>query len=456
MKGHTMKISGARDITVQDILSFHNPQLSDGSSANVQIQTVEGSTTGILFHRITASHGGFEWSSGGRGSGPHVFAECKIPAAYAFSGPHMKWTTGTLYDAIYQNQALNVLKHDGSHGFGGANHLAWNCEASSYHFDRPPTAHQWNVGCIGTVNSKEPRTGALPCERLSHGTHVEPGSLYRAQLEERIGRQGALAILGVPYGSNYYWLTPDPELRTALPRTNVTYSIAMNVSPDYAGQTINFSVSGLPAGVTASFNPASRTTAGNTTLTLAASASTLPGNYEVRIIGTGILPIRGGATQSIKRSTWVNLNVQNGSLVFEADQLEIAASSGDSVSTLTETAASGGISEFIGSDAVGDYVKYLVPEVPAGTYNVKIRVKKFTTRGIVQTLLGKVGGSLGSFGAPMDLYTSTSSGSYVEFDLGSNWVVSNSDKYVQFQVTGKNASSSGYTMCFDYIKLTPQ
>ena len=45
---------------------------------------------------------------------------------------------------------------------------------------------------------------------------------------------------------------------------------------------------------------------------------------------------------------------------------------------------------------------------------------------------------------------------YTEIDLG-NWTPgSSSDKAFRFMVTGKNASSSGFGVDFDYIKMIPQ
>jgi len=47
-------------------------------------------------------------------------------------------------------------------------------------------------------------------------------------------------------------------------------------------------------------------------------------------------------------------------------------------------------------------------------------------------------------------------GSHAEIDLG-NWVpATTSDKAFRFTVTGKNAASTSFSMCFDYIKLTRQ
>jgi autotransporter-associated beta strand protein len=312
MNGHTMDVGGARYITVEDVTSFHMPLVYRESSATVQNFTFSYGGQGIHFHRCVSQNGGSEFTSGPAGSGPTVFSECTIPQAVAFTGPHMKWTVGVLYDAIYAKQPFQTFRNDGSHGWGGGNHIAWNCEASSYHFDRPPTAHQWNIGCLGPVSSKEPRSGALPCERLSQGVHVEPGSLFRAQLSERIGAEKTLAVLGAPAGANPFTLVPTGETaRTVLPGQGASYPIRLVMDPDRYGKTVSFSVTNLPAGLSASFSPGSFSTNGVTTLTVNTTGTLAKGIYYVRAQGTGTFTDRFGSNTVYRRSAVLPLSVRD-------------------------------------------------------------------------------------------------------------------------------------------------
>ena len=141
--------------------------------------------------------------------------------------------------------------------------------------------------------------------------------------------------------------------------------------------------------------------------------------------------------------------------VLEAESLTVAASSGDTHRIIQDTRFSGGQGTILDADAVNDYVTYLVPAVCAGTYDVKVKVKKFPTRGIVQLSVSPAGGGGGSnLGSAQDQFATTDT--FTEIDLG-NWTPSTAgDKLFKFTVTGKNASSSGYSMSFDYIKLTHQ
>jgi hypothetical protein len=108
----------------------------------------------------------------------------------------------------------------------------------------------------------------------------------------------------------------------------------------------------------------------------------------------------------------------------------------------------------VNSNAVGNQVTYVVPSIPAGSYDVKIGVKKHLSRGIWQLAIAKANGGFANLGSPVDEYSG--SDVYTAVDLGTWTPGSSTDKWFQFTVTGKNASSSGFDMSFDYILLTPQ
>lgn len=94
-----------------------------------------------------------------------------------------------------------------------------------------------------------------------------------------------------------------------------------------SAQTINLSASGLPSGATASFNPASVTSGGSSTLAISTSTSTPAGTYPITITGTGtsathsttyILTVTGtstcwdsGHTASPPYQSWEAYNCHN-------------------------------------------------------------------------------------------------------------------------------------------------
>jgi hypothetical protein len=67
--------------------------------------------------------------------------------------------------------------------------------------------------------------------------------------------------------------------------TTGAYTISIGAVNGFTG-TVTFGTSALPAGVTATFNPASVTTSGNSALTFATGSSTPAGTYNITVTGT--------------------------------------------------------------------------------------------------------------------------------------------------------------------------
>ncbi len=148
----------------------------------------------------------------------------------------------------------------------------------------------------------------------------------------------------------------------------------------------------------------------------------------------------------------------NPAQVFETESLAVPAYAGPDYRILSDTNMSSGGGVILDSNAVGNFITFTVPNIAAGTYDVRVRVKDFNTRGIWQLSIGRAdnfSGTASKVGSPHDSYT-TASNPYFELDLG-NWTPgSTSDKWFQFQITSKNAGSAGYTECIDFISLIPQ
>src|SRR5262249_674761 len=87
-------------------------------------------------------------------------------------------------------------------------------------------------------------------------------------------RAGFLQIPAAPDFS----LSVTPSSQTVLQGSGGGYTITVTPSGGFAG-TVNFSVSGLPSGAGASFNPTSITTSGSTTMTVTTGAGTPAGSY---------------------------------------------------------------------------------------------------------------------------------------------------------------------------------
>jgi hypothetical protein len=109
----------------------------------------------------------------------------------------------------------------------------------------------------------------------------------------------------------------------------------------------------------------------------------------------------------------------------------------------------------LAADAANDYVTYTAPNVPTGIYKVKVRLKKNNNRGIFQFGVATAqAGVFSDMGAPYDAYSA--SASFTEKDFGNVQFTGGGQKFFRFKLTGKNASSSGYQVFVDYIRLTKQ
>ena len=88
-----------------------------------------------------------------------------------------------------------------------------------------------------------------------------------------------------PPPANDFSIAASPASQTVTAGGSTTYSVTTAVTSG-AAQTITPSVSGLPAGATASFNPASVTAGSGSTMTVATATSTPAGTSTLTITGT--------------------------------------------------------------------------------------------------------------------------------------------------------------------------
>lgn len=140
---------------------------------------------------------------------------------------------------------------------------------------------------------------------------------------------------------------------------------------------------------------------------------------------------------------------------MEVESLQVYASSGDNVKTASDPLMSGASGTTYQATSVGDYITFTVPNVTQQTYDIRVGVKDYNTRGIFQLAIGTAsGGSMTNVGSPQDSYSSAAG--YREINCGTWTPGTTSNKTFRFTVTGKNAASSGYTIGLDYIRLIPQ
>jgi hypothetical protein len=100
------------------------------------------------------------------------------------------------------------------------------------------------------------------------------------------------------------------------------------------------------------------------------------------------------------------------------------------------------------STQAGDFVIINLNVPAAGLYDVKFAAKDRNPRGSSRAAVNGT-----NLGGVSDQYSAADV--WKEFDLGTVNLLAGSQQF-KFTVTGKNAASTGFTVSFDYIKLTPQ
>ncbi|MBB5353434.1 hypothetical protein HNR46_003695 [Haloferula luteola] len=164
-----------------------------------------------------------------------------------------------------------------------------------------------------------------------------------------------------------------------------------------------------------------------------------PQTIEIRMVDAGVVLDK--------------LTVEIASGEFEAEDLGVDDTN-TSVVPFTDPPASEGAGLHIQSTAANRYATLVLPDIAAGDYQLTVRVKKWSSRGIVQMAVSESPtGPFTNIGSTYDLYSS----SELYTDLETLEVSFNisGPKYLRFTAVGKNASSSNYWILLDKIALKP-
>lgn len=147
-----------------------------------------------LVQRCYANYARHDFGTSSLTHGPNVFLWSRADSSYSDTGPHQRWATGALYDNIsIPNKDIvvqNRLNLGSGHGWAGANHVLWNSTARRICAQNPPTAQNWSIGSIGQKWAGTFPSYATDGYWVSHGTQIEPQSLYLKQLEDRLAPAG--------------------------------------------------------------------------------------------------------------------------------------------------------------------------------------------------------------------------------------------------------------------------
>ncbi|MFI5100987.1 MAG: fibronectin type III domain-containing protein, partial [Actinomycetes bacterium] len=135
--------------------------------------------------------------------------------------------------------------------------------------------------------------------------------------------------------TNDFSIAASPASASAVQGSSATFSVTTAVTSGI-GQAVSLAASGLPAGASATFNPASVTAGGGSTLTIATSGTTPTGVSTLTITG-----IEGTATHSATVSLTVTAPASN-DFSISASPTALSLATGTSGSTAIRTSVTAG------------------------------------------------------------------------------------------------------------------
>lgn len=181
----------ASKVTVEDCISL--TPISE--IAGQRRRTFFNKGQQVLFQRCYAEQGYHDFAVGFMAAGPNAFVQCESVDAWNFSGAVDSWASGVLFDIVnVEGQALRFSNRgqDGQGaGWTAANSVFWQSSAALVENQKPPTAQNWAFGTWAQFQGN----GFWD----QSNEHIQPRSLYYAQLAQRLGEEikGRMTLLPV-------------------------------------------------------------------------------------------------------------------------------------------------------------------------------------------------------------------------------------------------------------------
>lgn len=142
-----------------------------------------------------------------------------------------------------------------------------------------------------------------------------------------------------------FTFSTSPGMQTVAPGGSASYTVTVSALNGFT-DSVDLAVSGLPAGATYSFNPASMSGSGTSTLTITTDSSTPNGTSTLTITGTD-------ASGSPTHSTTVNLTVSTPDFSLTATPATASVAPGNSAPYTVTVGALNGFSDTVNLTATG-------------------------------------------------------------------------------------------------------
>ena len=138
-----------------------------------------------LFQRCYSEDGINDFAAGYCAPGPNAFVQCEAKRALGFSGAIDAWACGLLFDVVnidgHNLTFKNLGQSKNGAGWGTANSLFWQCTAAEIECYSPSDeAKNRAYGCWSQFSGDG--------EWAESNNHVQPRSLYYAQLASRLNK----------------------------------------------------------------------------------------------------------------------------------------------------------------------------------------------------------------------------------------------------------------------------